>query len=540
MSETNVNYPKSVIDIYNVLKSEAVHFILVEVGGANKQAEAKLRKAIKDCKVETTSFDDTCIDLLSFDWCSIEMDRNWWWQIQALPFLGWFAQSYRVFDPEERRQLASYCLNALEQWLKQETHAENSPLRWHDHATAYRLNNLVNWLAVVSSDDELVEYVRLQESVINLAEIINTHVIWLNQEENYSLHTNHGFDQAISVYSLGLYVKEAYWGEEIRTARTRLSGELRFAFTDEGVHKENSPGYHMFMMNRLKKLSRLELVGDQLVGFEARKIQKGAECFMDAVTLPNGNLPMIGDTRGGHKGKFKDIHGDLEIYDFTKSGYVIVKGLDYKNKKFCLIFKNAHDSHYHRHDDDLSIFLYYDGQVLLGDGGLGGHDEKDPRRILLRGAKSHNVPFPDGVSALRLPGERLKKNSIIYSNNLIYAKSYCYGFEILRKVDISKISEGCLIVEDIFDEIQQPCLVNFFTEGEPNIIKNSILINFENNYYCNLSVPMELDAEPYVLKDSLISFNYNEYSQAFSFGWKRLVKKISVKINFGRELYKDH
>src|SRR5690625_1118488 len=102
-------YPKSAADIFEALPKKSVDFVFDEIKGTNKEAKRKLLKAKNECKIETKSFEDADIDLLTFDWVSIDMDRNWWWQLQALPFLGWFAQSYKLFEPEEQQALLIYC-----------------------------------------------------------------------------------------------------------------------------------------------------------------------------------------------------------------------------------------------------------------------------------------------------------------------------------------------------------------------------------------------------------------------------------------------
>lgn len=439
-------YPNSLADIVKALMPEAKSFVVNETKGTNKEGKKKLTKAIEQNRIETNSFPDVDIDLLDFDWCSIDMDRNWWWQMQALPFLGWFAQSYQQFDAHEQKRMVDYCLKALDVWLAQELTAETSPLRWHDHATAFRLTNLVNWLVVVSSSRELIQQVLDAEPNINFAKVINQHVVWLTEDKNYSMHTNHGFDQAQAVYALALYVDAAYWQCELLVARRRLVGEIRFAFTDEGVHKENSPGYHLFMMRRLKKLERLESVGDKAVGPEAKRIQEGAERFLKAITLPDGTLPMVGDTRGGQAGKRVELTSEPTVYDFSESGYVIVKG-SYKKLPYYLLVKNCHFSSYHRHDDDLLMYFWFDGLSLLSDGGLGSHNEKEPERIELRSYRSHCVPYLN-VNACRQPNKLKNEPALEVSGTLISGTSWMYGAELRRVIDFSEIRNGMLLMKD--------------------------------------------------------------------------------------------
>lgn len=145
------------------------------------------------------------------------------------------------------------------------------------------------------------------------------------------------------------------------------------------------------MLARLKQLRTLAELGDLEITLISEKYIEKAEAFLRAITLPSGNLPMLGDTQDDDKGLSYEQKEEIDILDYSNSGYLIVRGSVLK-KDFHLIFKSSHLSNYHRHDDDLSVHLYYDGKVVLGDGGLGSHNEKDPRRIALRSKAAHNVP----------------------------------------------------------------------------------------------------------------------------------------------------
>lgn len=448
--------------LFSAFTNDSYAFVLKEISGKNKSSLANLEKAREHHLVTTKSFADQDVDFLTFDWHSVEMDRNWWWQMQALPFLNWFAQSALVMSEQEKADYLNYTISALERWLILEGNGQEQPLRWHDHATAFRLTHITNWLMTIANDDFLKAEFFKSDLAKKVFEVLTTHTHWLSQDENYSKHTNHGFDQALAVYSLGLYVANTFWSSEVELAKIRLIDEVRFAFTDEGVHKENSPGYHVFMMRRLDKLVNLKQVGDTELAPEAERFREGAERFLEAITLPNGYLPMVGDTRDNQKGKLTDIPEGPVIHDFSKSGYVVVKGL-FREKPYYLLFKNCHDSNYHRHDDDLMIYFYYDGDTLLGDGGLGSHNEQDPRRKQLRSYACHNVPFI-AKKATRKREHRKSSPSIIISEDTMVGESYMFGEKLTRTIKLSSISCGELSIEDQLSDSDAGVLnVNLYT-----------------------------------------------------------------------------
>lgn len=521
MSKSTSSFPISISDLLGTFINRSYKFTAGEVGGQNSVAKKSLEKAVNEKIVEIKSFEDTELDFLTFDWCSPDKDRNWWWQMQALPFLDWFSRCHQLLEERELQEYFDFCVAGLLQWLKQESNSDQSPLRWHDHATAYRLTHLTNWLIVVSANESLVERLLSVESTLNLPEVFSNHVVWLSEEENYSKHTNHGFDQAMAVFSLGLHVGRALWQAESDLAEKRLIDEVRFAFTEEGVHKENSPGYHVFMMRRLEKLVRLEQLGETTVGIEARNIQEGAERFLEAITLPDGTLPMVGDTRGGQKGKLTEIEKGPVVFDFSKSGYVIIKGL-YKEKPYYLLFKNCHDSNYHRHDDDLSIYLYYKDRSLLGDGGLGSHNENDPKRKLLRSFKSHNIPYVES-SAVRNRVQLKRSPSIDVDGHSVTGMSAMFGQVIKRTVDWKNLHNGKIAVRDKVANFQsgQVFGAGFITECqlEKKDDKKSYDILCDSIVYATITPRVKVNADNH---QSLISKSYGDFEPSHSVNFMAL------------------
>lgn len=168
--------------------------------------------------------------------------------------------------------------------------------------------------------------------------------------------------------------------------------------------------------------------------------------------------------------------------EYIDSGYVIVRGRDGEGKQFFLLLKNMHASNYHRHDDDLMVYLYYDGEVVLGDGGLYNHQEKDIKRKLLRSHLSHSTPF-----LLNPPIRDLKKipNSpkiSILSHLEFYMTSTMFEKEIARTVSVD-VSDSLIIrIKDTLlngnsDEVWQ----NFFFEElkDVSVSEQSLEIKFK-------------------------------------------------------------
>lgn len=439
----------------------------------------KLKKLFEEGLFEAKNFPDSNLDIFTFDWQTLERDRNWWWQLQALPFLNWYANSFSLQNEDERLRYFALCLEAINNWVRQAKSSQASPLVWHDHAAAFRVRNLTNWL-LFCHDRNLS--LASSPNADNLGSLIIEHLDWLQDDRHYSKHTNHGFDQAMISLTIAAMFSHSTFVDYRWCNRERLKGEVMFAFTDEGVHKENSPGYQKMMLARLKQLKSLAPLGEQdIVKLGERYIER-AEYFLRCITLPNGYLPMIGDTRGNDKGLAYEQKSAVDVLEYIDSGYVIVRGRDGGGKQFFLLLKNMHASNYHRHDDDLMVYLYYDGEVVLGDGGLFNHQEKDIKRKLLRSHLSHSTPFLSNPPIRDLKKIPNSPKISILSHLEFYMTSTMFEKEIARTVSVD-VSDSLIIrIKDTLlngnsDEVWQ----NFFFEElkDVSVSEQSLEIKFK-------------------------------------------------------------
>ena len=470
------------------LTPQAITHINSTINTNNQESYRKLKKIFNDQFIELKSFEDTNLDITSFDWGGIERDRNWWWQAHALPFLNWYLDSYDLQSEEERKKYFTLCISAIDNWHTK-TKKYDSPLAWHDHGTAFRSRNIVNWIIFCHLKD--VDVITASES-INLYSLIIVHLEWLLDSNNYSKYTNHGFDQAMILLTIGIMFDTEGLEPQRTISRERLEEEIKYAFTDEGVHIENSPGYQKFMLARLKQLRLLRPLGETVVSKLAESYIEKAESFLRAITLPNGYLPMIGDTRGGDKGLKNDNDREPEyvIYDYSKSGYFIVKGNNAEIGSFYLLFKNCHDSNYHRHDDDLMIYLWCNGEVIFGDGGLYSHNEQSKVRKFLRSHLAHSVPFTGGKIE-RDRNKLIASTKLFFDkdNSLIIGESYASGSRVSRVLDIKHIKEGVIKIRD--KVLETPLYINFYLSEKANVkfIERDNAVFNVGEVYCDIKIP---------------------------------------------------
>jgi hypothetical protein len=223
----------------------------------------------------------------------------------------------------------------------------------------------------------------------------------------------------------------------------RLNDELRFAFTEQGVHKENSPGYHCFMLKQLKHVYRfLKKNNLEIDGLNIEDLISRAEEFLYLISFENGDIPLIGDTQLKENQKKiicelnQRLSGSIRksgLFDYSSSGYLL-KNIETSFGLIQSVFKSGFLSNYHRHDDSLSIHLAIDGVVVLGDVGLYNHNEYQSERIFARSVYAHCCFFPIATTANRIDLDtRVERLFDIRDSNTFYASTRVYPGFLLRR-----------------------------------------------------------------------------------------------------------
>ena len=300
---------------------------------------------------------------------------------------------------------------------------DDETLAWHDHATALRAINALRYVGMLPLCGRDVE-----AGLPNPAGFFAAHLAALAAESFYQKHTNHGLDQSIALYILSRALRLAPAAEPTRAlSRERMLDEVSFALTPDGVHVENSPGYHAVIVNRLTGvIELLEAFGEADGGDEIRERINRALGFLTAVIRPDGSLPKLGDTDPSSLPQELKKLANLENYPaylyswsrgkrgrkpsepdslFPIAGYAFFRDRwrdagDFGETAYVAV-KCGFLSRYHRHDDDNTVLFSARGEPWLIDGGIYAYRETDPRRIYLRSARSHNVALIEGVEASR-------------------------------------------------------------------------------------------------------------------------------------------
>jgi hypothetical protein len=228
----------------------------------------------------------------------------------------------------------------------------------------------------------------------DLTNALHVHARWLSDEENYTGETNHGlFEDA------GLYLMGAYAAELPESTEWREHAENRFLETlarhvefDEGVHKEQSPSYHFYIRDVVKRLNEQAGIGGERLAVLVRKLDAAAGWMV----MPDGTMTPFGDTDLEQAPAFARESAEAAdgMQAFLETGYAFVRREGSYLGMTCCYHSDAH-----KQADELSWSLFENGHLVVGEAGRYGYrDEKDPARIYARASHGHNVLIVDDES----------------------------------------------------------------------------------------------------------------------------------------------
>lgn len=388
------------------LQRLAANSVLADAG----QALAELRE------FRFNGFPPTRLDLLS-DWtANPHASRSWLWNTASFNFIP--ALIARHHASQDTRAL-DFAVAAAESWITSFPSLVKSGYEFakHDHATALRVDNMLLLMAT------LILQRKHAKARPGIKKLILRDAALLEKEEFYSKYTNHGIEQARALALVAHCFPAAPHAERrMGIALLRLTSELEFAFTKEGVHVENSPAYHVMVCNQfVRAIDALPNEATSSLREKLGRIMAPAMTFLCHVIRPDGIMPIIGDTQALRPGlqpgpyagsrehqwlEFSKSRGNAgkmptrSAVIFPESGYLVVRDRwrDHRSfgDSFHLVMKCGWRSAYHRHDDDMNILLYY-GEDWLIDGGAYSYDEQDPLRRYLRSKWAHNVPVAEAA-----------------------------------------------------------------------------------------------------------------------------------------------
>ena len=522
-------------------------------------------------------FENNKLKLTSFDaveWEDWESDpfnnRSWQWALHWFDFNKYLlAFHYKTNNDKVLDSLK----NLINSWIDRYLYNNNTDFEfiWHDHATALRAEQILLLLYYLKKYNPL--WIATNFGFISrLFETLEVLGKKLEQEDFYSKHTNHGLEQVRVLMLLGLILDNKSW---VDTSICRLNDELEFSFTNEGVHKENSPGYHQFVFKVF--LSMIEEFTSYVLkdlGPKFNDIASKALTYITYILRPDNNLPIIGDTelKPTSDAYSNFFSGTVEyenfIYSLTqgkrgalplknnivypKSGYAIFRNTWGSKKDFTdsmhLIFKAGCLSQYHHQQDENNFVLYAFGEDWIIDSGLYNYVNKDPIRHYARRRQAHNIPVISDTSYVHTDFNHRMDNWSIYDysedqyNPYVSAENtVLQDIKHSRKIEVDSLKLEIKIEDHLIcsDDVKRTVsfLLHMPIDKNIEVLENEIRISSsKSSHAINLSlskVPNLVEVNKGIKGNtvhSVVSYiaNTHEESQVIRFTFNQ-VDKIDLK-----------
>ena len=460
--------------------------------------------------------------ILNLEQIKSEKERAHQFQLLSFQWLN------RIIDTREYREsqvvFGRYWEKVLYPLIVEINKSTKEPffMAWNDHAYALRTMSLCKMFVI--SGREIKSRIRM---------LLIDAVEFLSHEKNYDALSNHGWDQSKSL----LIASELIKGDT-KVGMQRFKKELNQAFTLEGVHVENSPHYHIHMLNNLIHTIELfkEIGVEQTFIDEMNDTAKRSILYYQVVLRENGSIPLIGDshqlppklnslTKEFIKSNSNEIKYN-DFFPFTETGYCYWK-YKWSGKGVHFSMKNSHFSRYHRHDDDLSITLNVDGTDVFLDGGLYKYEENDEQRLFFRSPYSHSTIIIANCKPQRRMGYEITNKANNERKAFTSKTDMWEGFRATRCV--RKIEDSQFLIQDSISLDTSNFQILFQTTADNIEIKDEkIYLKFAGfKVFLDFSV-VEKQVENFEIQESTYSPHYGVICSS-----KRIIiSSSSHKLNY--------
>jgi hypothetical protein len=292
-----------------------------------------------------------------------------------------------------------FARDLIQSWLENSFFNKDSDKKytWYDHGVAERT------LSLILMHDIGLELSFDYRFMSRLRYAIQAHARLLESEAFYASHQkdryhNHAWFQDIALIALAMaYPNLRPSSKWLERGVSRLTDQFnKLIVRDNGfaIFVENSIGYHHGVQRLVDFAGNLIAISG--VKSDISEVSKELVNWSNFFRYPDGRAPSQGDTYRRINSVAKSFKGkpytEKSCVSLFKAGYVVQKS-NHDDIPFMLICYATSLSATHKHEDNLSINLFYDGIEWLIDPSMYSHDYSDPIPSFLRSAVAHNNVF---------------------------------------------------------------------------------------------------------------------------------------------------
>lgn len=365
-----------------------------------------------------------------------------------------FVQLLLVYYIENDDSAAfNYALSLFNKWKSEFYEKNESAYLWYDHGTAERLISLCVMILACKkcSRTDIIDVIT--PLIYSHAVLLSSPAFYANNQK-YKFH-NHAWFQDLSLIIASSFINSDVSNKWLDTAILRLQEQLAHLIkpchntNNLSVFIENSTGYHFGITRILDCFAKLIIDVDYSFYSSLEKIVSSLNVFTENVSYPNSQFPAFGDTYR-HAGSVDRVFREnrKNVIDASDAGYLIAQGIQ-NNKAFQVNFIGSSLSSTHKHEDNLSFTLFFDGIEWLIDPSFYSHEYDKPIPKYLRGVTAHNCVHVRDEEYSIEPGKcnvSLIKNSK-YDYNF-HGRHTCFSDVKIQREIIGNLNECTLFIKD--------------------------------------------------------------------------------------------
>ncbi|WP_018237849.1 DUF6270 domain-containing protein [Ensifer sp. BR816] len=297
-------------------------------------------------------------------------------------------------------------------WLERSFDKPDSNIKyaWYDHGVAERTFAMVTLYALGQKHGFDARFMtRLRRAIHRHAQLLASLVFYASHQP--IRYHNHAWFQDLALMTVGLafpgWACADLW---VETALARAKDQFAQLIARDGdfaVFAENSIGYHLGIERVVATIgafaalsgreTEIPLIATELSRFSAlMRYPDGQRTLAQGDTFRRSNSP-VGDPDG------RKPYGRQEISILPRAGYAIAKA-DHSGRPFMLVFLATSLAATHKHADNLSFTLYFDGIEWLIDPSFYSHEYARDLPRYLRGPEAHNAFVLPGANYAIEPG----------------------------------------------------------------------------------------------------------------------------------------
>ncbi len=316
---------------------------------------------------------------------------------------------------------------------------------WYDHSAAYRAISVCAFVDYCHSAGHADSQF---ESAV--ARSLFQHGTFHASRSTYLFPHNHGISQDYALIVIATHLGAGEMREQwLRTAKGRLLEQIRRCYSENSIHLENSPGYHIGVTRHLADIIHYMDSVKVAVPPELRRTVSVAKKAVASFVMPGGEVVPVGDTRRGLTEPQR--RGQAEPFTvYPGAGYGIMRGRLYG------FFAATNNSFSHKHCDDLSLLVADEFGPILTDPGFLNYQPGDKRRAFTASWAGHStvtttsedpqarselcgiVSYGRAGDCMFLRGISVRGNGVVHERSVLYDRAD----ELLLVVDDCRSAEA--------------------------------------------------------------------------------------------------